>query len=151
MCCEKEGTLGSIRSSVGRPASTVVGQLTAVPLNGMPIATPKLSGAKDPARRPSRVAIECTIGAEGKSMPNIVAIAGPNSKYALPNSQPAGFLAGLWHGAIAPVTFFVSLFQPSVRIYETNNCGRLYDLGFMVAITVHGNGRLWIRTTFGCA
>jgi hypothetical protein len=83
-------------------------------------------------------------------MPNILAIAGPNSKYALPNSPPAGFLAGLWHGAIAPVTLFLSLFQPNVRIYEKNNCGGLYDLGFMIAITVHGNGRLWIRTTLGC-
>jgi len=80
-------------------------------------------------------------------MPNALAIAGPNSKYALPNSRAAGFLAGLWQGAIAPVTFLVSLFQPSVRIYEKNNCGRLHDLGFMIAITVHGNGRLWLRTT----
>ncbi len=80
-------------------------------------------------------------------MPNSFATAGPNSRYSLPNSRPAGFLAGLWHGLIAPVTFFASLLQPKVRIYETNNCGRLYDLGFMVGITVHGNGRLWIRTT----
>ena len=80
-------------------------------------------------------------------MPNSFAIAGPNSRYSLANSQPAGFLAGLWHGLIAPATFFASLFRPNVRIYETNNSGRLYDLGFMVGITVHGNGRLWFRTT----
>lgn len=80
-------------------------------------------------------------------MPNPFAIAGPNSRYSLPNSRPAGFLAGLWHRLIAPVTFFASLFQPNVRIYETINSGRQYDLGFMVGITVHGNGRLWIRTT----
>jgi hypothetical protein len=80
-------------------------------------------------------------------MPNILSLAGPNSRYTLPHTRPAGFLAGLWHGLIAPVAFFVSLFQPKVRIYETNNCGRLYDLGFMIGITVHGNGRLWIRTT----
>jgi hypothetical protein len=82
-------------------------------------------------------------------MPNAFAVAGPNSRYQLPSSPPARFLAGLWHGLIAPVTFFVSLFQPKVRIYETKNCGRLYDLGFMIGITVHGNGRLWIRTTVG--
>jgi hypothetical protein len=83
-------------------------------------------------------------------MPNAFAIAGPNSRYAIPNSRPAGFLAGLWHGLIAPVTFLVSLFQPKVRIYETNNCGRLYDFGFLIGVTVHGNGRLFIQTTAGC-
>ena len=80
-------------------------------------------------------------------MPNVLAVAGPNSRYKLANSQPAGFLAGLWHGLIAPITFFVSLFHAKVRIYETNNRGRSYDLGFMIGITTHGNGRLWIRTT----
>ena len=80
-------------------------------------------------------------------MANVLAVAGPNSKYKLPNSPPAGFLAGLWHGLIAPVVFFVGLFQAKVRIYESNNCGRLYDLGFMIGITVHGNGRIWFRTT----
>ena len=83
-------------------------------------------------------------------MPNSFAMAGPNSMYALPNGRPAGFLAGLWHGLIAPVTFLVSLLQPNVRIYETNNSGRLYDLGFLVGVTVHGNGRLWFRTTTFC-
>ena len=82
-------------------------------------------------------------------MPNVLAIAGPNSRYKDINSRPAGFLAGLWHGVIAPVAFFVSLFEPKVRIYETNNCGRSYDLGFMIGITVHGNGRIWFRTTVG--
>ena len=80
-------------------------------------------------------------------MANILAIAGPNSKYKLPNNRPAGFFAGLWHGVIAPITFVASLFQPRVSIYESRNCGRLYDFGFMIGITVHGNGRLWIRTT----
>lgn len=83
-------------------------------------------------------------------MPNALSVPGPNSKYAV-NGQPADFFSGLWHGLIAPIVFLVSLFQPNVRIYETNNCGRFYDFGFMIGITVHGNGRLWIRTTFGCA
>ena len=82
-------------------------------------------------------------------MPNVFAIAGPNSRYKEPNSPPAGFLAGLWHGVIAPIAFLVSLFEPKVRIYETNNCGRSYDFGFMIGITVHGNGRIWFRTTVG--
>jgi hypothetical protein len=66
-------------------------------------------------------------------MANILAIAGPDSKYKLPNATPAGFWAGLWHGIIAPLLFRVSLISPSVRVYETNNKGRRYDLGFSSA------------------
>jgi hypothetical protein len=47
---------------------------------------------------------------------------------------PAGFLAGLWHGWIAPVTLIVGLFNHSIRIYEVNNSGWWYDLGFYVAV-----------------
>ena len=65
-------------------------------------------------------------------MANILAVAGPNSKYKLPYAHPAGFWAGLWHGLIAPITFLVCIFNPNVRIYETNNRGRLYDLGFLI-------------------
>ena len=68
-------------------------------------------------------------------MANILAVAGPNSKYQLPGAKPAGFWAGLWHGLIAPITFIVSLFTPNVRIYETNNRGRLYDFGFIIGIS----------------
>lgn len=65
-------------------------------------------------------------------MANILAVAGPNSKYKLPDAKPAGFWAGFWHGLILPITFLVSLFNPNVRIYETNNRGRLYDFGFLL-------------------
>ena len=80
-------------------------------------------------------------------MPNVLALAGPNSRFSLPNSRAAGFLAGFWHGLIAPIALFVSLFKPTARIYESKNRGRLYDFGFLLSVTVHGNGRLWIRTT----
>lgn len=46
--------------------------------------------------------------------------------------MPAGFLAGLWHGLILPITFIVSLFNSNVRIYETMNSGRWYDFGFIL-------------------
>jgi len=68
-------------------------------------------------------------------MANILAIAGPNSKYQVPGAKPAGFWAGLWHGMIAPITFLVSLLTPKVRIYETNNRGRWYDFGFVIGIS----------------
>lgn len=45
-----------------------------------------------------------------------------------------GFLHGLWHGFIAPVTFVISLFNDAVRMYAVPNVGRWYDFGFMLGI-----------------
>lgn len=72
-------------------------------------------------------------------MANILCVAGSNSKYQEPGADPAGFWAGLWHGMIAPITFFVSLFADGVRIYETNNRGRWYDFGFMLGIGAYAS------------
>ena len=69
-------------------------------------------------------------------MTNKFAVAGPNSKYKLPDAEPAGFRAGFWHGMIVPITFVVSLFNPGVRIYETNNNGGWYDFGFIMGTSV---------------
>jgi hypothetical protein len=65
-------------------------------------------------------------------MPNVLSVAGPNSKYQEPGTPPAGFLAGLWHGLICPITFIVSLFNDGVRMYETRNTGRGYEFGFIL-------------------
>jgi hypothetical protein len=46
--------------------------------------------------------------------------------------QPAGFLMGFWHGAIVWVTFFVSLFNHGVSVYEVHNTGWPYNLGFLL-------------------
>jgi hypothetical protein len=70
-------------------------------------------------------------------MANILSVAGPGSKYQLPGANPAGFWAGLWHGMIAGITFIVSVLNPNVRIYEKNNRGRLYDLGFIIGAGVY--------------
>jgi len=70
---------------------------------------------------------------------NVLSVAGPGSKYQVAGAAPAGFLAGLWHGLICPITFIVSLFNPQVRIYEVKNKGSLYDLGFLLgAIIIFG-------------
>jgi hypothetical protein len=55
--------------------------------------------------------------------------------------NPAGFFSGIWHGWIAPVSLIISLFNGSIRIYEANNTGFLYDLGFYMAI-ISGFGGL---------
>ena len=68
-------------------------------------------------------------------MANSLAAPGPNSKYKKEDTEPAGFWDGLWHGIIAPITFIVSLFNPDVRIYETNNKGISYDFGFLIGIS----------------
>ena len=46
----------------------------------------------------------------------------------------AGFWAGLWHGLIVVITFIISLFNGNVGIYEINNTGWGYNLGFVLGI-----------------
>ena len=43
-----------------------------------------------------------------------------------------GFFGGLWHGFIAPFSFFVSLFMDDVALYAVNNNGSWYDFGFVL-------------------
>lgn len=43
-----------------------------------------------------------------------------------------GFLYGLLHGFITPISFVASLFRDDVAIYAVNNSGGLYDLGFLL-------------------
>jgi hypothetical protein len=62
--------------------------------------------------------------------------------------EPAGFLLGLWHGIIFPVTFVISLFTDNVSVYEVANNGNWYDFGFFVgvAISLGGSGGAGART-----
>lgn len=65
----------------------------------------------------------------------------PNVQHAGAASTPAGFLLGLWHGVIVWVTFFVSLFDQRVSVYEVYNNGWPYNLGFVLgAASLHGGG-----------
>lgn len=48
--------------------------------------------------------------------------------------RPAGFFWGIWHGWIAPFSLVYSLFVPQANLYEVNNSGFWYDLGFYLAI-----------------
>ena len=56
---------------------------------------------------------------------------GPNPAM-VDTADVAGFWQGLWHGIIAPVTFFISLFTDRVNIYEVVNNGNWYDFGFVL-------------------
>lgn len=77
-----------------------------------------------------------------KISPNILAIAGPNSKYKLPGEDPAGFLAGLWHGFIAVLSFLIGLFTTRVRMYEIKNNGGWYDFGFLLGVGAFSGCRI---------
>lgn len=46
----------------------------------------------------------------------------------------AGFWAGIWHGLIIIITFVVSLFTQEVNIYEVNNAGWPYNIGFLIGL-----------------
>jgi len=54
--------------------------------------------------------------------------------------DPAGFWAGLWHGFISLVTFIISLFNSDVTIYEVNNSGWPYNLGFILGAMIFYGG-----------
>lgn len=58
----------------------------------------------------------------------------------VPSASTAGLLSGIWHGWIAPFSLISSIFS-NARIYETNNTGFTYDLGFYMAI-ISGFGGL---------
>jgi hypothetical protein len=74
-------------------------------------------------------------------MANALAVAGPNSMYNAAGAGPAGFIGGLWHGLIAPITFIISLFNKNVRMYEVHNNGGWYDFGFCLgASIIFGSG-----------
>lgn len=49
--------------------------------------------------------------------------------------KPAGFLTGLWHGFVAPVSLVVQIFKPTIRVYEPANTGFWYDLAFWLALS----------------
>jgi len=54
--------------------------------------------------------------------------------------DPAGFLMGLWHGIIFPVTFVISLFTDDVSVYEAVNSGNWYDFGFILGVMISLGG-----------
>ena len=49
-------------------------------------------------------------------------------------TKPANFLMGIWHGWIAPISVIVGIFNKNIRVYEVNNTGWWYDLGFYMAV-----------------
>ena len=50
------------------------------------------------------------------------------------NGRVSGFVEGLWHGIIAPVSVVGSFFNPAMQMYEVHNNGRDYNFGFLVGV-----------------
>ena len=59
--------------------------------------------------------------------------------------KPAGFLWGIWHGLIAPISFIISLFKENIGIYEITNSGWPYNLGYLLAIGGSSGGTVHYR------
>lgn len=60
--------------------------------------------------------------------------ANPQLNEADVNGQVSGFVQGLWHGIIAPVSVIGSFFNPAMQMYEVHNNGRDYNLGFLLGV-----------------
>lgn len=50
------------------------------------------------------------------------------------STNTAGFLWGIWHGWLAPLSLIISIFDRNIRIYEVFNSGFWYDFGYYMAI-----------------
>ncbi len=72
---------------------------------------------------------------------------GPNPAERTPDADGnvSGFLLGLWHGFISPVTFIISVFSHSVRFYEVHNTGGWYNFGFVLGAGLFLSGGIFGR------
>jgi len=50
------------------------------------------------------------------------------------------FIRGLIDGLLAPISFVLSLFSDTIRMYAFPNIGRWYDFGFLLGLSVWGGG-----------
>ena len=84
------------------------------------------------------------LGVLGASLLLVGCAPGPNALTDSPDGagEVAGFWRGLWHGAITPVTFVISLFSDGVHIYEVHNNGGWYNFGFLIgaSLVLGGSG-----------
>ncbi len=81
------------------------------------------------------------LGAVVVSMVVLAGCAAGGDTYA---TEQAGFFSGVWHGWIAPFALIGHLFDDQIRIYETNNTGIWYDVGFYISV-ISGFGSLSLR------
>lgn len=88
-----------------------------------------VAGSEPQPRRAARILLVAVV-----ALPLLAACAAGGNPAADPGGH--GFWWGLWHGAILPVTFVVSLFNDGVGIYEVDNNGGWYDFGFVLGLAL---------------
>jgi len=75
----------------------------------------------------------------------------PGSVYD-PSAHEAGLVMGLFHGAIAIFTLIGSFFNPDLAMFDANNNGFWYSVGFFLAISgegwIFGKGKSLISFNF---
>lgn len=69
-------------------------------------------------------------------------MAGPNEMIKVEDvdGELAGFFTGLWHGATLLFSFIISLFNSEVNVYEVHNVGPLYNLGYLLGVSMFFSG-----------
>ncbi len=60
------------------------------------------------------------------------------SPWAYPPERPAGFGYGFLHGALMPLSLPSLVVGRDVRIYDDNNLGRVYKIGYICGVNVCG-------------
>ena len=60
------------------------------------------------------------------------------SPWAFPPDRTAGFSYGLLHGAMMPLSLPSLVIGRDVPIYDTNNSGRIYKIGYICGVNVCG-------------
>jgi len=60
------------------------------------------------------------------------------SPWAFAARQPAGFAYGLLHGAMMPLSLPSLVMGHDVTIYDDNNCGRIYKIGYICGVNICG-------------
>ncbi|WP_368344322.1 hypothetical protein [Pelagovum sp. HNIBRBA483] len=51
-----------------------------------------------------------------------------------------GFFWGLFDGAVAPISFILSLFSDTIAVYGAPNSGGWYDFGFLLGVGCWAGG-----------
>ena len=60
------------------------------------------------------------------------------SPWAYASRQPAGFAYGLLHGAMMPLSLPSLVIGRDVTIYDLDNCGRMYKIGYICGVNICG-------------
>ncbi|MGZ4936231.1 MAG: hypothetical protein ACXV4C_06740, partial [Halobacteriota archaeon] len=56
------------------------------------------------------------------------------------SGAPAGFWLGLWQGLIVFLSFIASWFDNNIVLYQVNNNGFWYNLGYIIGLIIIGAG-----------